>query len=61
MAARAGMRTPRNPQHDAQAFAVEHIVFRDIVIAHHMLFLSAISAIFASLRRVSPLTREYER
>ena len=48
----------RYPQNHSQPFAGEHIVFCDVVVTHYILFLSAISAIFASFSRVSPLTRE---
>ena len=55
-----GVSAAGHPQHNTQAVAVEHIVLGYIVILHscYTLFLSAISAILASFRRVSPLTRE---
>ena len=58
--ARAGVSAAGDPQHNAQTVAVEHIVLGYIVILHscYILFLSAISAILASFRRVSPFTRE---
>ena len=48
-----------HPKHHAKPISVEHIVLGYIMVSHpYILFLSAISAIFASFSLVSPCTRE---
>ena len=59
IAARTGVRSACHPQNYPKSVAVQHIVLRNIMITHdYRLFLSAISAIFASFSRVSPFTLE---
>ena len=50
-----------NPQYNTKSVTVKHIIFCYIMITHYILFLSAISAIFALLSLVSPLTLEYDK